>query len=59
MNVIRTETLIQEADVVVVRFGEKYREWSAASDVGIAAALYKPIITLHPPVINSSHAQRI
>ena len=29
MNAIRTRTLIQDADVVVVRFGEKYRQWNA------------------------------
>ncbi|KAL7549976.1 hypothetical protein ACHAWF_013231 [Thalassiosira exigua] len=53
MNNIRTQTLIKDADVVVVRFGEKYRQWNAAFDAGYAAALGKPIITLHPP--NISH----
>ena len=48
MNNIRTKTLIKEADVVVVRFGEKYRQWNAAFDAGYAAALGKSIITLHP-----------
>ena len=38
-----------EADVVVVRFGEKYKQWNAAFDAGQAAALGKPLITLHPP----------
>ena len=49
LNAIRTGTLIAEADVVVVRFGEKYKQWNAAFDAGYAAALGKPIITLHPP----------
>ena len=40
---------IEEADVVVVRFGEKYRQWNAAFDAGFAAALGKPMITLHDP----------
>jgi YtoQ family protein len=53
MNNIRTKTLIRDADVVVVRFGEKYRQWNAAFDAGYAAALNKSIITLHPP--NISH----
>ena len=44
--------LIDEADVVVVRFGEKYRQWNAAFDAGYAAAHSKPIITLHPPAIS-------
>jgi len=47
MNAIRTRTLIGEADVVVVRFGEKYRQWNAAFDAGTAAALGKAVITLH------------
>eukprot|EP01083_Nonionella_stella_P259312 885548_1 len=29
MNNIRTKTLIKDADLVVVRFGEKYRQWNA------------------------------
>ena len=52
MNGIRTQTLIKDADVVVVRFGEKYRQWNAAFDAGYAAALNKSIITLHPPGIS-------
>lgn len=47
MNAIRTRTLIEKSDVVVVRFGDKYRQWNAAFDAGFAAALGKPIITLH------------
>lgn len=52
MNNIRTKNLIKEADVVVVRFGEKYRQWNAAFDAGYAAAMNKSIITLHPPSIS-------
>jgi YtoQ family protein len=48
INAIRTRTLIERADVVVVRFGEQYRQWNAAFDAGYAAALGKPLITLHP-----------
>ena len=47
VNAIRTRTLIERADVVVVRFGEQYRQWNAAFDAGYAAALGKPLITLH------------
>jgi YtoQ family protein len=47
VNAIRTRTLIERADVVVVRFGDKYRQWNAAFDAGFAAALGKPIIVLH------------
>ncbi len=49
LNAMRTRTLIEEADIVVVRFGEKFKQWNAAFDAGFAAALGTPIITLHPP----------
>ncbi len=49
VNAVRTRTLIGDADVVVVRFGEKYKQWNAAFDAGYAAALGKPLIVLHPP----------
>jgi YtoQ family protein len=48
VNAIRTRTLLEKADVVVVRFGEQYRQWNAAFDAGYASALGKPLITLHP-----------
>ncbi len=49
INAIRTRTLIEKADVVVVRFGDKYRQWNAAFDAGYAAALGKPLISMHDP----------
>ena len=49
LNAIRTRKAIGEADVVVVRFGEKYRQWNAAFDAGYASALGKSIIILHDP----------
>lgn len=52
VNAIRTRTLIQRADVVVVRFGEQYKQWNAAFDAGYAAALGKPLITLHDATLN-------
>ena len=47
INAIRTRTLIQDADVIVVRFGDKYRQWNAAFDAGYATAIGKPLITFH------------
>jgi len=47
VNAIRTRTLIEQADLVVVRFGDKYKQWNAAFDAGYCAALDKPYITLH------------
>ncbi len=52
INAIRTRTLIDRADVVVVRFGDKYRQWNAAFDAGYAAAAGIPVITLHEPALN-------
>ncbi len=49
VNAIRTRKGIEDADVVVVRFGEKYRQWNAAFDAGYAAALGKSIIVLSMP----------
>lgn len=49
INAIRTSTLIRRADIVVVRFGEKYKQWNAAFDAGVAAALGKPLIVMHGP----------
>ncbi|WP_107851944.1 YtoQ family protein [Oceanimonas marisflavi] len=47
INSIRTSTHIKEADLVVVRFGPKYKQWNAAFDAGFAVASGVPIITLH------------
>jgi len=47
VNAIRTRKAIADADVVVVRFGDKYRQWNAAFDAGYAAALGKSLIVLH------------
>ena len=47
LNAIRTRKGIEAADVVVVRFGDKYKQWNAAFDAGYAAALGKSLIILH------------
>ncbi len=49
MNAIRTRTLIEKADVVIVRFGDQYKQWNAAFDAGYASALGKPLIVMHGP----------
>ena len=54
LNAIRTRTLLREADVVVVKFGEHYRQWNAAFEAGFASAIGKPIIVLHDE--NLGHA---
>ncbi|WP_227287020.1 YtoQ family protein [Boseongicola sp. H5] len=49
VNAIRTRMGIEQADVVVVRFGEQYKQWNAAFDAGMAAALGKSLIVLSRP----------
>ncbi len=49
VNAVRTQTLLRRADIVVVRFGDRYRQWNAAFEAGYAAALGKPLVTLHDP----------
>jgi YtoQ family protein len=49
LNAIRTRHAIETADIVVVRFGEKYKQWNAAFDAGYAAALGKPLIVVSMP----------
>ncbi|MGD9864756.1 MAG: YtoQ family protein, partial [Pseudodonghicola sp.] len=49
LNAIRTRKGIADADIVVVRFGDKYKQWNAAFDAGYAAALGKSIVVLSPP----------
>ena len=47
VNDIRTKTLLENADLVIVRFGDKYKQWNAAFDAGYCAAIDKPYVTLH------------
>jgi len=51
VNAIRTKTLIENCDLVIVRFGDKYKQWNAAFEAGICAALDTPYITLHDETI--------
>ena len=47
INAVRTRKLLMDADIVVVRFGEKYKQWNAAFEAGVASALGKSLIVLH------------
>tara|TARA_S200000501_G_C20374401_1_gene547622 strand:- start:14 stop:484 length:471 start_codon:yes stop_codon:yes gene_type:complete len=47
INSIRTKNMIEKSDVVIVKFGDKYRQWNAAFDAGMAVTLGKSLITLH------------
>jgi YtoQ family protein len=48
INSIRIKTYIETADLVVVKFGEQYKQWNAAFDAGYAVAKGKPVIVIHP-----------
>ncbi|MBF96150.1 MAG: hypothetical protein CFH34_01647 [Alphaproteobacteria bacterium MarineAlpha9_Bin4] len=47
INSIRTSNMIEKSSIVIVKFGEKYRQWNAAFDAGMAVTLGKSLITLH------------
>ena len=47
INAIRTRSSIEKSDIVVVRFGEKFKQWNAAFDAGYASALNKSLIIIH------------
>ena len=47
INSIRTKNAIEQSDIVVVRFGDKYKQWNAAFEAGYAVALSKSLIVMH------------
>ena len=47
INSIRTQKSIKDSDIVIVKFGEKYKQWNAAFDAGYASALNKSLIIMH------------
>ncbi|MBF0279448.1 MAG: YtoQ family protein [SAR324 cluster bacterium] len=47
INSIRIRNAIEKSDIVVVKFGEKYKQWNAAFDAGFAVAKGKSLITIH------------
>ena len=47
LNAIRTRKEIENSDIVIVKFGEKYKQWNAAFDAGYAATLNKSLIIIH------------
>ena len=47
VNAIRTRHDIDRSDLVIVRFGDKYKQWNAAFDAGYATALGKSVVVMH------------
>ena len=54
INSIKTKKSIKDCDLVIVKFGEKYKQWNAAFDAGYASALNKSIVVIHDD--NHQHA---
>ncbi len=49
INALRTNSYLSRSDIVIVRFGDKYKQWNAAFDAGIASGLGIPLIVMHAP----------
>jgi len=47
INSIRIKKNIESADLVIVKFGDKYKQWNAAFDAGYSAAKGKSLIIMH------------
>lgn len=48
INNLRTKVLLSKSDLVIVLFGESYKQWNAAVDAGEAVAMNKPLILIRP-----------
>ena len=48
INAIRIQKGMDSADIIIVKFGEQYRQWNAAYDAGYARAMGKPYVVIHP-----------
>ena len=48
INNLRTQVLMNKADVVIALFGEEYKQWNTAMDASTAIALNKPTIIIRP-----------
>jgi len=51
INSIRNRGLLKNCDLVVVKFGEKYRQWNAAFEAGQAIAMGLSLIVIHDPTL--------
>ena len=47
INSIRNSILLKETDILIVKFGDQYKQWNAAFDAGFATALSKALIIMH------------
>ncbi len=49
INTLRNIHNINRSNLVIIRFGDKYKQWNAAFEAGLATAKGISIITLHSP----------
>jgi len=49
INTLRNNYYLSQADLLVVYFGEKYKQWDAAFDAGLAIGSGIPLIVMHEP----------
>ena len=47
INAIKTKTAIEQADLIIIKFGDKYKQWNTAFEAGYSHALSKPLIVIH------------
>lgn len=48
INNLRTRLLLEKSDIVIAKFGEKYKQWNSAMDAATAVSLNKPLILIRP-----------
>lgn len=48
INNLRTQVLMNKADIVIALFGESYKQWNTAMDLSAAITLNKPTILIRP-----------
>lgn len=48
INNLRTQVMMQKADLVIALFGEEYKQWNTAMDASAAVSLGKPLILIRP-----------
>lgn len=54
LNQARNRVLLEKSDIVLVRFGEHYRQWNSAFDAGYAVAHGKPLVSWHDASLNDA-----
>lgn len=48
INNFRTQALMEKSDIVIAKFGEKYKQWNTAMDATTAINKGKPLLIIRP-----------